>query len=934
MMGTACKAVQIHSPIIRAAALLFLSLVATSLAAATFVVTNTSDSGSGSLRQAILDAEDMPGPDRIEFSLPGTGPFTIALAAPLPSIRESVAIDGTTQPGYAGVPRIEISGAGAGANATGLYLLTSGCEIKGLCINRFSADGLRIEPYGSNVIQGCYIGTSVSGASEAANTQGGITIRSPGNIIGGTNQADRNVISGGNQGGIFLLDANAKYNQILGNYIGLDASGSNALGNLQNGIMISSATENFIGGPAPGAGNVISGNGQAGLYIAFAAAADNRVEGNLIGTDASGQLPRGNAVGVAIVGGTRTLLGGTEPGTRNVISGNASNGVQITLYSGTGGTSNLIQGNFIGTDLTGTKALPGGQRGVELYRAAHNTVGGGNVISGNAFEGIAITGGTSTNNRIVGNLIGTDRFGTNALPNGFDGIVLAGVSNNVVGGMTEAERNVISGNTQCGVFLAGPFTGNNSVQGNYVGTDLTGGMAVPNGFSGVHIEGADNRVGGDSSGTRNVISGNVLNGVYVCSLSASNNIIAGNVIGLDASGTNPLGNAVAGVGITSAPANQIGGATTGAGNVISANGDNGIYLQSTSAARNLIQGNLIGTDTSGRLPRGNALSGIYASNAPINRVGGPSAGERNVISANGRAGIRLRYAGTDGWTIQGNYIGTAADGESDLGNYEHGIELYAGSGASFHTIGGTAAGEGNRIAHALSAGFDGVRIRDGCTNNLVVGNVLFANGGSALNGLGIDLGVDGADLNDACDSDVGGNQLQNAPVLTNAFASATATSIRGTLNSTANRSYTLQFYASPAGETSSRGEGRIYLGQAAVRTAANCTTNFVANVPVGTPAGYVVNATTTDANNNTSELSQAIAVRPQPALLASNAPASRQLVISWTNSATGFELQSATNLSTPVFWSPVTNTPLLSGGRYVVSLPTTNGPRFYRLILP
>jgi hypothetical protein len=914
-----------------------LIVAATNASAAIYTVTTTSDAGFGSLRQAILDAESNPGSDVISFNLPGSGPFAITPLTGLPSIRESVTIDGSTQPGFTSEPLVELRGSSAGSGVSGLYLLTSNCLIRALCINQFARDGIRIENFGSNVISGCYIGTDVHGTNGLGNGQGGITVLTAGNLIGGTNASDRNVISGGNLTGIYLLYANARDNQVLGNYIGLDATGGRRLGNVENGVVLASAPENVVGGTNSGAGNVISGNGQSGVYILNPDASGNRVLGNFIGTDASGFLALSNvADGITIFGGTATVIGGTNAGAGNVLSGNAARGIYVTVNLG-GGASNMIQGNFIGVNVAGTGALPNAGSGVELYQAADNTIGGGNVISGNLFAGVTVSDGLSVNNRIVGNLIGPDVLGTSALGNYSDGVLLFGVSNNVVGGLTTVERNVISGNGQNGVYLFGTATRSNAVLGNYIGADISGRQRLGNGLSGVRIEGPNNLLGGGASGARNVVSGNSGNGIYIYDCSASNNIVAGNLIGLDAGGSSPLGNTIAGVGITNAPANTIGGAGPGAGNVISANSDNGIYLQATGAVGNAILGNFIGTDVSGMLARGNALSGIYALSAPSNSVGGAVVGARNVISANGLSGIRLRYGGTDGWIIQGNYIGTAVDGDGNLGNYLHGIELYTDSGASFHVIGGTAPGEGNRIAFTMNAGYDGVRIRDGCTNNLVVGNAIWGNGGSSPNGLGIDLGVDGVTPNDDCDADYGSgaaNNSQNFPALSAAYASGTATGVRGSLNSVAGKSYAIDFYANPTNEPSGYGEGQVYLGRISIQTPAdNCTTNFTASLPVPTPTGYFVTATATDAANNTSEFSQGIPVAPQPALAVSNLAATQKLWLAWTNSAEGFALQQATNLSPPVVWSLITNAPTLSGGQYVLTPPTTNGNRFYRLIL-
>lgn len=912
-----------------------LVLAATSVSAATNTVTTTNDSGAGSLRQAILDAESNPGNDLISFDLSGSGPFTITPLTNLPPILESVTIDGSTQPDFAGQPLIELRGSSAGSGVNGLYLLTSNCLIRALCINRFSRDGIRIEISGSNTVRGCYIGTDVYGTNALGNGQGGITVQTPGNIIGGTNASERNVISGGNLTGIYLLYANARGNQVMGNYIGLDATGGRRLGNVQNGIAISSASDNVIGGDTPGAGNVVSGNGQSGVYINYVLTPDasgNRVLGNFIGTDASGFLARSNgADGITIFGATATVIGGTNAGARNVISGNAKRGIYVTVNPG-GGTSNLIQGNFIGVNAAGAGVLPNGWSGVELYKAANNTIGGGNVISGNLFSGLTVSDGLSVNNRIVGNLIGTDVLGTSALGNFFDGVLLAGVSNNVVGGLTAAERNVISGNGQNGIYFFGATTSSNSVLGNFIGTDASGRMELGNQLSGVWLEGQNNVVGNGTSGAGNLISANLGNGIYLVGVSASNNVLAGNLIGLDVTGLSPVGNYTAGISVSNAPGNVIGGTLAAARNVIAANDNSGIGLTGPGATGNVIQGNFIGTDSSGTRKQPNGYGGVYAYGAPSNILGGATGGAGNLISGHSKVGVSIGDPGANGWVIQGNKIGTKADGISPLGNAWHNLEiLNTGSG---HVIGGANTNQGNRIAFATSANYDGIRIRDGCTNNLIAGNAIWSNGGTSAAGLGIDLGVvDGLATNDVCDADSGANYLQNFPVLTSAFASAAATGVRGSLNSIAGRSYDLDFYANPTNEPSGYGEGQIYLGRSSVETpAGNCATNFTASLPVPTPTGYFITATATDAAKNTSEFSQGVLVAPQPALAVTNLVAAHQLRLAWTTNSQGFALQQATNLSPPVVWSLVTNVPTLSGGQCVVTQPTTNGNRFYRLV--
>ncbi|MCS7089546.1 MAG: hypothetical protein NZM03_02305 [Limisphaera sp.] len=900
--------------------------------AAVFVVNHAGDSGAGSLRQAILDAESNPGADSIHFAIPGAGTFSIALQSPLPAIREPLRIDGSTQPGYAGAPRIELNGAGAGPNAHGLYLLTSNCLVRALGLVRFSGDGIRIEYGGSNIVEGCWIGVTLDGKTAAPNSQGGITIRSSGNRVGGPSPHQRNVISGGNQGGIFLLDSMATGNMIQGNYIGLDAGGTQALGNLQNGILISAAAGNVIGGLNPGEGNVVSGNGQAGIYLMYPTAVFNRIQGNLIGTDATGRRSLGNLFGVVIVGGTSNIIGGVEPAAANVISGNRSNGVHITLGPGGGGSWNQVAGNRIGTDLNGAQALSNRGRGLEIHRGLGNRIGPGNIISGNELSGVAITGAGATSNTIVGNYIGTDSSGAIAIPNQYDGILLVGVSNNVVGGPTAEERNIIAGNLGHGIFLSGATCRSNQLWGNYIGTDRTGRQPLGNALSGVRVEGPGNQIGAPQPNAGNLISANLENGIFLVERSASNNVIAGNIIGLDASGNVPMGNQVAGIGLTNAPDNQIGGVNPGAGNLISGNADSGIYLIGPWATRNRIEGNFIGTDRTGRLARGNGRDGITGYDAPTNTVGGNVPGARNLISGNAWNGLYLTGPHTRGWVIQGNWIGIQSDGWSPLGNFYHNLEFLTNS--SHHLIGGIDPEAANRIAWARGNGWDGIRIRAGSTNVTILGNAIFSNGGAAPTGLGIDLGNDGVTPNDACDADTGANLQQNFPVLTQAVASATALIVKGWIDARPNHSYTLWFYGNPTNEPSGHGEGMWPLGHGLVTTDASCKGAFSLSLPLGGSVPAWVTATATDSAGNTSEFSQSIAIQTIPRLEILPAQTGSGLIVRWPASTSGLQLQQTTNLAPPILWQSVSQLPTLQNGWYHVTVLPTDTARFYRLLLP
>jgi uncharacterized delta-60 repeat protein len=235
----------------------------------TILVTNTNDRGAASLRSAIELANATPGVQTIRFQIPGAGTHTIRPASPLPSISDAVILDGTTQPGFSGTPLIELDGDRAGAGADGLRVIGGNSVVKGLAVNRFAGDGIELVGAGHSIIQGNYLGTDAAGMVDRGNGAYGVRITdSSGNTIGGTSAAARNVISGNDAGGVLLSGAKAKANLVQGNFIGVNKGGTAALKNRSYGVCISGASGNTIGGTAAGAGNLISGNGSAGVYVA------------------------------------------------------------------------------------------------------------------------------------------------------------------------------------------------------------------------------------------------------------------------------------------------------------------------------------------------------------------------------------------------------------------------------------------------------------------------------------------------------------------------------------------------------------------------------------------------------------------------------------------------------------------------------------------
>lgn len=652
----------------------FSNAVTVTGAALSTVVTNTNDSGAGSLRQAILNGNASPGTQTISFNIPGAGVKTITPTFPgLPPITDPVVINGYSQPGSSvntrvvgdnAVPLIEISGAATGANTVALDVREggSGSTIRGLVIN---GSGVRLL-CNSVVVEGCFLGTNAAG-TVAVGTADGAT---SGNI-------------------------------------------NTSLGFASNG------GNNRIGGPLPAQRNILAG----GLSL-FSSLPDI-IQGNYIGTDKTGTVALNVGVGI--------------------------------VCASVGGSSTPVGGPIIG----GLTSRPG--------------TGAGNLISGNGFGAIRLTAS--------------------------------------------------------GLFI-GPVT----VQGNLIGLNANGTTALANSGPAIFIDDA-------------------------------------NVTGATSSETSSLGPVL------------IGGTTTGARNVISGNGGDGILSQSNGL---VVQGNFIGTDVSGTLDRGNGGSGVSVGGSPsgvfaVNgrsgsaTIGGNSAAARNVISGNDNGGIRV--GGTSA-TIQGNFIGTQSNGTSSLPNNGNAISTQTfGSGATTSVQIGGSAEQGNLIAFAASDAIQisnattgavrGNTIRDNANRGLVIGgdttklrilgNSFFNNGtgagGNTTLGLAIDLvGFAGSNPNDAGDADIGPNGLQNFPVIT----SATTTTVSGTLASAPNTTYRVEVFQNDAPDPSGFGEGQQFAFFIEVRTNAQGNANFSSSPTTPLGAGQFITATATrlDSARNPIETSE------------------------------------------------------------------------------
>lgn len=719
-----------------------------------FNVTTSLDSGDGSLRAAMTQANLTAGPSEIDFKIPGNGPVRIfvgsaSAGAGLPTIHGTLFINGYSEgnfqrgvANYAGPPLVAIDGRNArGTDGFDLgpgvapNANSNGSKIQGLVIDHFNANllsgcgtGIVIEPSSTgDVVSGNYIGIDFADGSSGnagGNSGNGVLVQSSGNTIGGVTPADRNVISG----------------------------------NLGAGVMVRGGSSSTPLAPPPLINNVI--------------------EGNYIGTDLTGSRADPNAEGVMISGTLGTTVGGATAAAGNVISGNADDGVCLSFDNRAATSDTVIQSNFIGTNAAGTAALGNKGFGIENADADHTLIGGiattagvapGNLISGNGStnaSGGSDSGGgvelsstssvapATTGVVIQGNLIGTNRAGTSALPN-VVGVVIAGSPSNTVGGTSAGARNVISGNGSSrsvdgsGVVIVGAGATGDVVQGNYIGADITGDSPLGNYGRGVFV--------GDASD----LSGHTLLGV--------------------ASGA------------------TIGGSTAGAANVIVANGragDSGVRIlgnPTTSSTGDLVQGNLIGVfaNHTGSAASGNTEDGVHVQDATGVAILG------NTIANNGREGVSL--TSVTGGAVISNTIASNADRGVSIDGMSPNNAIVS------NTIAGNA---GSGIAFSADAG--PLTTTNG---NFISQNSIFGN-----KGLGIAFNGDSntPTPNTPGVHDSGPNLLQNTPVLVSTSLVNGSVIVHGTLNSAGAGPFTVEFFANPAADPSGHGQGQTFLASAQV----------------------------------------------------------------------------------------------------------------------
>jgi uncharacterized repeat protein (TIGR01451 family) len=468
----------------------------------TIVVTNTNDGSAGSLREALYDAANgvcTPLPCTIQFNL-GAGPYLIQPQSTLPQLADQTIVDGTSQPGYSGVPMIQLDG--GGAVLSGLTILGNGNTIKGLSITGFT-HGIDVDADG-NTIEANYIGLNPAGTSTA--NQIGINVTANNNTIGGTTATQRNVISGNAVSGI-RLDLSATGNVVAGNRIGTDPSGTSARPQVAGIEIIDDADGNTIGGATAAHGNVISGNSTYGIWVegsagpiiarrvSTTASGDGIIDGtviqnNWIGPDANGTAPLGGGA----TGITLDEQVSAAQISANVISGNAY-GIRLASADVTNAT---IIGNFIGVQPDGITPMANTQSGIDVTDATASLISG-NTIAHNSVRGIAVAGGMSNvflSNKIYDNTssgidLGNDGPTANDIgdpdagPNGLQNRPLLGTASLIGGGNLNVTYNLDSSASPGGIasvrleFFEADVLG----QGK---TFLAGVCVAGNSFSGGH----------------------------------------------------------------------------------------------------------------------------------------------------------------------------------------------------------------------------------------------------------------------------------------------------------------------------------------------------------------------------------------------------------------------------------------------------------------
>ena len=628
----------------------------------------------------------------------------------------------------------------------GLYIFGANSNnntIIGNTISGNSGSGVLIEGAGATgeTIQGNFIGTdSLGGISLGGQTYGIhlVGLAALTNNLPSGNVVSNNVISGNTRYGVYLDGSSGVL--VTANRIGTNAAGTTGVPNGTGAeTSIDPVTMKrfehagvFISGANSGgdtiSNNVISGNSGSGVLIEGAGATGETIYGNFIGTDVNGNtLSHGvQTYGVHLVDVTGGMIGGTGAG--NVISGNTSDGVYLDGSSGF-----VVTANMIGTNAAGSGGVPNGNGAeasidpvtLKLFEHAgvfidgagsgNNTISN-NLISGNSgfvnpdksvnpTSGILIEGSGATGETIQGNFIGTDSLGGSSLKvqtYGIHLVDLAAMTNNLPSNNV-VSNNLVSGNTRYGVYLDG--SSGVLVTANRIGTNQAGSGAVGNGVAGVFLDGSaisgattpSHKATTGNSITGNVISGNASSGLLILGAGASAEVVQRNFIGTDLLGGQSLGGQTYGIQLINVSSGTIGATATGPGNVISGNGQYGVYLDGSSGVT--VSGNLIGISADAKLAVANGNAGVFldgmvdsSTNPPTAKVTDNNTITGNMISGNTGSGVLIQvgsFITPTGVTLTGdassnsvqfNDIGTTTDLRTSVGNVGDGIKIVGTAG--------------------------------------------------------------------------------------------------------------------------------------------------------------------------------------------------------------------------------------------------------------
>lgn len=775
----------------------FLFSLSVRIQADVIVVSTGAEIGTDSLSNAIAFANSNTGADTIVFQLESSdvsfdasqGIFIFLLTTPLPDIIDTLYLNGLSQQDYGGNtntygPEICIRTDNPLIVSRGFGIFAPYCRVEGFIINGFQHGILLSEQYANDCrISNNYVGVNATADAADPNTYGIVLNNNVSHCV-----IKSNIISGNTEAGLLLKRCSD--NQIDSNQVGVNISGSNSIAN-RYGILLDSSANNEM------SFNIVSGNLESGILISGRTSVGNIIRNNIIGADSDGLLPVPNLYGVTISKAAQNIIG-----SGNLISGNSDIGI---LLSGKYTRQNVIKGNLIGTDISGTQLLSN-HKGIVIKSLANSNLIGGfdiferNIISGNLEIGIYIEAADS--NRICGNFIGTDISGMNKIAigsigmndslvqgNGVEFNILA--SHNILGDSCNAGRNIISGHKVYGVVYYG-HCNNNTTINNFIGTDVTGQNPLPN-ATGICFDCASNH----NDVINCVLSGNIGYGLFYVTRGTEYNRLLGCKIGTDSSGTIAVPNDIGMVVSTGAAYNTIGGPLEADRNIFSGNVQSGLMITNQLTECNRIENNFFGTDISGTQPLPNLFGMLITTFASKNMI------FNNLVSGNSSGGIVITEQ-ADSNDFMSNKIGTDISGLNPLPN--GGCGVFLDNGAHHQRIGTT--DSANIIAYHNAGGI--LVKHDDCLGNRISGNRFRENNGPA-----IDIFPFGTlNANDSTDVDQGPSNMLNSPIIIHAQHDGNTgfTQVSGIIDTPHPEETKIQIYMTDA-TSNTFAQGWVWIGE-------------------------------------------------------------------------------------------------------------------------